>query len=320
MKHHPINGTDLHVSSFCYGVMHFGTVAKNDDIYKLYECYCQAGGNFFDTAHSYACWITGGDGASETSLGKCIRKFGNRDQIVVSTKGGLHGAGTFYVRPDDCMTAEVIASDISDSLNRLQIDHIDLYILHRDNPRHPVSEIIDMLNREISRGRIRYIGASNWTTARLIEANAYAERKGLKPFVVSSPQWNMLKANHHPINWDGSYDTTAHMMDDADIHWHNQSKLAVMPWTPTGYGYVSGATSRNAQSFDNVISQKRRERAYALAKELNCTPMQIALGYLRAHDFPVFPILGTMNRDHLAESLHEIVLTPKQRDWLINVM
>ncbi|MDG0810032.1 aldo/keto reductase [Cohnella rhizosphaerae] len=273
---------------------------------------------FFDTAHSYACWIKDGDGASERGLGECLREFGNRSEVVIATKGGHPHQGRFYPRPDDCLTPEVIAGDITESLERLQIDSIDLFLLHRDDPRHPVGEIVDMLNEQIKRGRVRHIGASNWSVSRLAEANAYAAEKGLQGFVVSSPQWNLVHPNHAPIGWDGRYDETALMMDDGDIDWHRQHRFPVMPWTPTAYGYIAGSESSNALSFDNAISRERRERARQLADRLGCTPNQIGLAYLLAHDFPVFPIVGTIDPEHLADSLAAdgIALTAEQRDWL----
>jgi aryl-alcohol dehydrogenase-like predicted oxidoreductase len=319
MKHYHIPKTDLSVSSLCYGVMRFGARIHGDDMHKLYQVYCEVGGNFFDTAHSYACWYPNGDGCSERSLGECLRKFGNRKEVVISTKGALPGQGPVYPRPADCMTPEVIASDITTSLERLQIDQIDLYTLHRDDPRHPVGEIIETLNAEIVRGRIRYIGASNWTAARMAEANAYAEAHQLQGFVASSPQWNLGRANHNPIAWDGSFDSTAHIMTEEDIAWHRQTQVAVMPWTPTAYGFFDGATGRNPESFDNPEGRERRERARQLAGELGATANQVAMAYLLAYDFPVFPILGTTNMAHLVDSLgaSRLSLTPKQRDWLL---
>ncbi len=315
-----IPNTDLSVSGFCYGVMRFGTTARGGDMLDLYRQFRAAGGNFFDTAHSYACWLPDGDGASERGLGACLRHFGDRHEVVVSTKGGLFGSGSFYPRPDDCMTPQVIASDITESLHRLQIDTIDLYLLHRDDLRHSVGDIIEMLNAEIARGRIRYIGASNWSTDRLTAANAYAAAKSLQGFVISSPQWNLARPNHAPIGWKGNYDTTAQMMTAEDIVWHHAHTFPVMPWTPTAYGYFAGAVGRNAASFDNPASRERRERARQLAQELGATPNQIALAYLRTHDFPVFPILGAMNRAHLSEALaaEDIYLTSEQRDWLFS--
>jgi aryl-alcohol dehydrogenase-like predicted oxidoreductase len=319
MKRYNIPKTDLSVSSLCYGVMRFGARVHGADMHGLYRVYCEAGGNFFDTAHSYACWYPNGDGCSERSLGECLREFGNRNEVVISTKGALPGQGKVYPRPDDCMTAEVIASDITTSLERLQIDQIDLYTLHRDDVRHSAGEIIEILNAEIARRRIRYIGASNWTAKRLAEANSYADEHSLQGFVASSPQWNLGQANHNPIGWDGQFDSTAHMMTEEDIAWHRKTQVAVMPWTPTAYGFFDGATGRNPESFDNPENRERRERARKLAEELNATANQVAMAYLLAYDFPVFPILGTTNMAHLVDSLgaDRLSLSPKQRDWLL---
>ena len=320
MKQNQLQGTDLSVSDFCYGVMHLGTHVHGDEIFRLYARFREAGGNFFDTAHVYADWLHQGAGVSETSLGACLRHFGDREKVVVLTKGGLPACGDFYPRPDDCLTPQVIASDISDSLRRLQIDRLDIYMLHRDDPRHPVGEIIETLNAEIARGRTRYLGASNWSTARLVEANSYAASKGLQGFVIRSPQWNLGQQNHPPVLPNGEYDHKIVPLNDDDIAWHRKGGLPVMPWTPTAYGYFAGSDSVNARSFDNPISRQRRERARQLAGKLGCTPSQIALAYLRAYEFPVFPILGTMNLDHLSDSLEaaRLSLSPEQRDWLRN--
>src|SRR5579859_1259363 len=93
--------TDLSVSGFCCGVMHVATVARGHEMLELYRQFREAGGNFFDTAHSYACWLPGGNGASERALGECLRRFGDRDQVVISTKGGHFGMEPIYARPDD---------------------------------------------------------------------------------------------------------------------------------------------------------------------------------------------------------------------------
>lgn len=163
MKHQVIPNTDLNVSSYCYGVMFFGTRAKGDDAYRLYEQFVEAGGNLFDTAHGYACWMPDGDGRQRAHSGRLSAKVRQPQGHGYFNKGRADSDTPFYPRPDDTMTAEVIGSDISESLERLRIDYIDLYTLHRDDTRHTVGEIIEILNAEIRRGRIRYLGASNWT-------------------------------------------------------------------------------------------------------------------------------------------------------------
>jgi aryl-alcohol dehydrogenase-like predicted oxidoreductase len=92
-----------------------------------------------------------------------------------------------------------------------------------------------------------------------------------------------------------------------------------LPWTPTGYGYFDGAVGRNPESFENAESAERRFRARKLAQDLGATANQVALAYLMAYEFPVFPILGTTNMGHLVDALgaDRLSLSPKQRDWLL---
>lgn len=318
MQQHVIPDTDLKVSTFCYGVMRFNLHTRGEADFDLYRQYRAAGGNFFDTAHVYAVWLPQGKGTSETTLGACLRRFGDRDEVVILTKGGHPDMGDLYPRPDDCLTPQAIAADISDSLQRLQIDRLDIFMLHRDDLRHPVGEIIETLNGEIARCRVRYLGASNWSTARIAEANAYATARNLQGFVISSPQWNLGVQNHPPVRPDGTYDTSVVPVHQDDVRWHHAHGFPVMPWNPTAYGYFAGATTRNARSFDNPVSQARRERARQLAAELKCTASQIVLAYLLCHEFPVFPVIGTLDAAHLADTLgaEAIRLSPEQCRWL----
>jgi aryl-alcohol dehydrogenase-like predicted oxidoreductase len=313
-----IANSDLMVSPLCYGVMRFNLQTRGEADFERYRQYRDAGGNFFDTAHVYAAWLPHGNGASEIALGECLRRFGDRDQVVILTKGALPGMGSIYPRPADCMTPEIIAADISESLERLQIDTIDIYMLHRDDPRHPVGEIIETLNVEIARGRVRYLGASNWPTARIAAANDYAKAHDLKGFVISSPQWNLGQQNHLSVLPDGTYDQSVVPMSREDVRWHAACQFPVMPWNPTAYGYFADARSPNPMSFDNPTSGARRERARQLATTLGCSPTQVALAFLRSHPFPVFPVVGTLDPEHLADALGaaSIRLNAHQVAWL----
>ena len=319
MKHLTIPGTDLNVSWLCYGVMQFNARVRGEEMHELYRIFRRAGGNFFDTAHCYNFWMpTGGTGASERGLGECLTRYGDRDEVVIATKGGHPDWSPQYPRPDDYLAPAVISSDISDSLERLQIERIDLYLLHRDDPRRPVAGIMETLNDEIARGHVRYLGASNWTIPRICEANAYAAAHGLSGFVVAQQQWTLGRSNVlYPLGLRGP-DPTAYRLNDADVAWHRHSGFPVMAWTATAFGYFGDSTSKNAATYDNPVSQARRERARRLGQELGGTANQIALAYLGAHDFPVFPILGTMHPEHLADALgaDSLSLTPAQRDWL----
>lgn len=310
-----IPGTELDVSEFCYGTAAWGTGVDAVAAEKLYVAYRQAGGNFFDTAHCYGFW--GGDGklgASERTLGQCIRACGDGYQVVVATKGGHPDAGEAYRRPERYISAQVIASDISESLDRLGMDRIDLYYLHRDDPRVPAGEIIEILNAEIGRGRIGALGASNWSVARIAEANDYARFHGKQGFVVNQPEWSLA----HPNAPVPTTDPAMRYLMPPDIIWHEGQEMAVVPYSSTAQGYFATGGEVAAKDFDNPISIARRDRAEQLADRLGVTPTQIALAYLRSHKFAVVPILGTTKIDHLKECLAaaEVKLTAQQVAWL----
>lgn len=311
MLHRPLGNSDLTVSSLCSGVLAFGTVIRGKKMRQFYDTFRAAGGNFFDTAHCYCFWIRRGDGASERALGECVRQSGDRDQLVIATKGGHPTGGERYPRPDRYLAPEVVAQDINESLARLGIDRIDLYYLHRDDPRVPVGEIIEGLNAEINRSRIRYIGASNWSTARIAAANAYAGTHGLAGFIASQPQWNLAQPNP-------SADPTMLCLNADDETWHRQHGLPVVAYSPTARGYFASGGRLAANDYDNPASRGRLKRAEELASMLGVTPHQIALAYLLNQPFPVIPILGTTNQQHLEDAVAAtaVRLTDDQIRWL----
>ena len=144
----------------------------------VYEHGCRA----FDTAHGY------GGGACERLLGRWINERGVRDEVVILGKGAHPYDGRQRVTPED------ITSDLHESLQRLGVDSIDMYVLHRDNPELPVGPIVDVLNEHKTAGKIGVFGGSNWAASRIAEANAYAAENGLEGFTVSSPNFSLALA------------------------------------------------------------------------------------------------------------------------------
>jgi len=172
-------GTTLRLSAFCYGTAELGATVCGAAADRLINAFRDAGGNFLDTAHVYACWTDAGAGSSERAIAAYFRRNGGRNQMIVATKGG-HMPFASYVHSERYPSAAAIADDIRDSLARLEAAVLDFYWLHRDDPRLPVAEIIETMNAEIRQGRIRYLGASNWQVARIAAANAYARARVLR--------------------------------------------------------------------------------------------------------------------------------------------
>ena len=316
MTNQPFASATFNLSALALGNGAFSPGLPDGMTKRLYAQYREAGGNIFDTAHCYCFWLPNGNGASESALGKCIRNNNDRRKVFIITKGG-HPAGLpDYPRPDAYLAPDVLASDIHDSLERLGVDTIDLYLLHRDDTRMPVEVIIDALNTHIAAGRLHAIGVSNWRTSRIAEANAYAQAHGLHGFVASEPQFSLAHSNTpEPLT-----DPAMRYLYSHDIAWHIQSQLPVFCYSPTACGYFASNGVRARESFDNPVSRVRLNRVQQLAAQLGATPNQIALAYLMALPFRAIPILGTADPDHLADSLAaaRIQLTPTQARWLCN--
>jgi len=303
MNRKRMDGTDLVLSEICYGTALFGADVCGAAVDTCIRTFRDAGGNFFDTAHGYAYWVAAGAGCSERALGDYMRRNGKGD-IIVGTKGGLPAARG-YRQTEHWLSPETLESDLSESLERLGVDTIDLYWLHRDDTRLPVGEIVETMNRQIRRGRIRYIGTSNWRTDRIAAANAYASAHGLQGFVANQPQWNLAKFN--TPNPDPATDTSdgkaVLYLEEPDLAWHRRTRLPLVPYSASAGGYFATGGARAGESYENPVSRGRLERAQALARELGKTPGQVALAWLMNQDIQVFPIVGPRDPNHLREDL-----------------
>jgi aryl-alcohol dehydrogenase-like predicted oxidoreductase/predicted dehydrogenase len=275
------------------------------------DAFVEAGGNCFDTAFIYS------DGRSEALLGEWMKARGLRDELVVLSKGA---------HTPDC-TPEAVSHQLDISLERLQTDYLDLYCLHRDDPQVPVSEWIDVLNREVAAGRIGQFGGSNWTAERVDEANAYADAKGLQGFSLLSNNFSLARMET-PV-WPGCLASST----DAFRNWHTKTNLALLPWSAQARGFFLdwegaglAATRHGADPSDEEMNRvwgsadnlERRRRAFDLAEKLGVSALQIALAYVLRQPFPCFAIIGPRTPMQLQDSLRaaDIQLTAAQINWL----
>jgi aryl-alcohol dehydrogenase-like predicted oxidoreductase len=306
MKRFRLPGTTLEVSTFCLGAASFGDTLCGEALDEHVNAFRDAGGAFLDTAHVYAAWSDRGAGASERALAGYFARNGGRDEMVVATKGG-HPTFRAYTKPDRYLGLDALSSDIDESLQRLRVDAIDLFYLHRDDPRLGVEEIVDSLNELVGRGKVRWLGASNWTVQRIERANEYARAHGLAGFVISQPE------GHLACSIPASDQT---FLDADALAWHRRTGLAAACYGSTARGFF--ATGVAPKRLDNETSRQRLARARRLAEGLGCTAHQVAVAWLLAQPFWAIPILGTTHPRHLREAMdaEAISLTDRQREWL----
>lgn len=187
MNLRPLGRSGLQVSPLCFGGNVFGWTADEATSFSLLDAWLDAGFNFIDTADVYSRWVPGHTGGeSESVIGRWLAKSGKRNQIVLATKVGKDmGDGKVGLRP------EYIRQAVEASLKRLQTDRIDLYQSHDDDASVPLADTLGAYDDLIKTGKVRAIGASNFTATRLAEALATSERLGLVRYESLQPLFNL---------------------------------------------------------------------------------------------------------------------------------
>ena len=301
MKTRPIPHTNLTASELCLGTAEFGSAVDESSSDKILETYLDAGGNVLDTAEIYAAWLPNGEHRSETFLGNWLRKNKNRDQLIISTKGA-HPRLDSMDKPR--ISKPVVESDLNSSLQRLGIDHADIYWLHRDDPSTPVEEIVSMLEDFRKAGKIRYSGLSNWTQERAEAARAAAEKLGVQPIIGVQNQWSLAKADA------SKGDPTWAYTDDSFAQWHAGHDIAAFPYTTQANGYfrrlengtLDKAPDLVRRLFDSPENRERYKRIKTIQSGTGLSTGAIVLSYLLSQAFPVFPIVGPKKSADLIES------------------
>ncbi|QDK39294.1 aldo/keto reductase [Bdellovibrio sp. NC01] len=183
----PLGKSGIEVAPFTLGGNVFGWTIDEATSFKILDAFVAAGFNFIDTADVYSRWKEGNKGGeSETIIGKWLKLRGNRDKVVIATKVGMDmGDGKKGLAP------LYITQAVEDSLRRLQTDYIDLYQSHRDDETIPQEETLETYDKLRAQGKIRAIGASNFSAKRLAEALTLSERWGYIPYSTLQPQYNL---------------------------------------------------------------------------------------------------------------------------------
>ncbi len=296
-----IEGLPKEMSLAALGLMEFSTFSGAAIVL---DAFFEAGGNLVDTAFGY------GNGLQDRLVGEWIRSRGIREETVVIGKG-VH---TPLCYPD------VIAKQLTVSLDRMKGDYVDIYFMHRDNPDIPVGEFVDAMDAEVKAGRIRGpFGGSNWTRERFNEAIAYAERTGkTRPSVLSN---NFSLAEMVDPVWAGCIASTGKDWMD----WLAEKKVTNFAWSSQARGFFTDRAGRGklddtelARSWYSEGNFARRDRATELGKRLGKDPIQVALAYVLAQQGRVVPLIGPRSLAELNHSLEAFAIRLSQDDvrWL----
>ena len=293
-----IPGIDRPVSRIVFGTA-IEPMTSGEDASEILDAALASGINAFDCARGY--------GKAENSLGAWIAERGNREQVIVITKCGNVGfLGRVHV------DRKVIEKELRQSLEALGSNYIDIYLLHRDDPKTPVSELIETLNEAKSKGFIRCFGASNWTHERIQEANSYADAHGLEGFSVSSPNFSLALQVKDP--WGGG---CASISGDQDARaWYVERGMPVLAYSSLGRGFMSG----RFRSFDYKEAKRvldgparkgylceenmqRLQRAEELAERYGCSVSDIATRYVFSCGLNLFAIMSSTHPERIESNV-----------------
>jgi aryl-alcohol dehydrogenase-like predicted oxidoreductase len=293
-------------------VLALGTAYLADDgeaaSFELLDAWLELGGNLLDCARQY------GDGECELILGRWLDARGTRQQVVLIGKGGHHVTmGAHHDPSRKRVTPEHVAADLAESLEALRTDTIDLYFLHRDDPSRPVGPIVEALNEHAAAGRIRSFGASNWTTERIQEANAFAAGNGLRGFVASSSGLSLAEPRGDP------WPDTVFARSAVARAWYRRNQLPLFAWSSQAGGFFAG---RRDELVDRVYlddrNLERLRRAEELGERKGFSANEVALAWVLHQPFPTYAIIGPRGPSELHESVAGlgVELTPAEVRWL----
>ncbi len=298
MQYVNLGSTGMRVSRICLGMMSFGNdserewVLDEDGAEPIVRAAVEGGVTFFDTADTYSA------GASEVATGRLVGKMLTRDEVVIATKvfmpvtPGENGGG---------LSRKHILSAIDASLSRLGMDYVDLYQIHRWDPRTPIEETMGALHDVVRAGKARYIGASSMFAWQFAKAQHVAERNGWTRFVSMQPHYNLLYREEER-------EMIPQCLDQG---------VGVIPWSPLARGVLTGNRTRDGERrttrsgtdpfTDYLYSQPSDfdvvERVAEVAAGRGVPPAQIALAWLLHRPGVTAPIVGSTKPGHLTDAL-----------------
>ena len=314
MKYVKLGNTGLDVSRICLGCMSFGDpdnwlhswVLGEEDARRIIKQALDLGINFFDTANIYSL------GVSEEFLGRAIRDYARREEVVLATKvfnpmfEGPNSGG---------LSRKAILTEVDRSLRRLGTDYIDLYIIHRFDYHTPVEETMEALNDVVRAGKVRYLGASAMYAWQFQKMRNLAAQKGWSNFVSMQNHWNLLYREE----------------EREMVPYCRDAGVALTPYSPL----ASGRLARKPGEGDTKRLQKDRiaiskyqktegmdraivERVAEIAQGKEVSMSQIALAWLLHQDMLAAPIIGATKLHHVEDAVRavDVSLTPEEMEYL----
>ncbi|MEM9614717.1 MAG: aldo/keto reductase [Actinomycetota bacterium] len=296
------------------GTMQFGWSVDEAGSHAVLDAYVEQGGNFIDTADCYSSWASrmGGPvnpgGVSEEIIGSWLKGRGQRDDLVIATKVRAAMGVEFSdhrgtARQREGLSRRWIIQACEDSLRRLGVDHIDLYQAHFIDPLVPIEETMSAFTDLVRQGKVRYLGCSNYSAWRLMEALAASDRRDLERYVSIQPEYNLLNPIRSHVEMELAPMCAAH-------------GIGMVPYSPLAGGVLTGKYRREAPLPDSVRAEENTnsraveanwdviEAVVEAAAETGRSPASVAVGWLLAKPWVTSPILGANRPQQLIDTMN----------------
>ena len=300
MQRRQLGGSELQVSALCFGGNVFGWTADEPTSFRVLDAFVAAGMNFIDTADVYAKWAPGNQGGeSETILGRWMKQRGNRGKVIIATKVGsdmgAQGKG---------LSRAHIMRAVDASLNRLQTNYIDLYQSHIDDAETALEETLGAYADLVAQGKVRAIGASNYTAERLAQALQVSKQHAYPRYESLQPLYNLYDRT--------GYEAALEALCRTD-------GVGVISYSSLGSGFLTGKYRTDGDVSKSARGQGVKRKYYndrgfrilrtldEVAQQHRTTPAAVALAWLLARPGLTAPIVSATS----VEQLNELVAAPR---------
>jgi aryl-alcohol dehydrogenase-like predicted oxidoreductase len=306
--------TDLSLSRIALGTGNAGLTYEGSSMDSLFGLYLDLGGNVLDTARVYSDWVPPEKGRSERAIGDWLRRGKKRDKVVLVTKGGHPALDKMHVSR---MGQRDMEYDINLSLKAFGVDCIDIYFYHRDDISQPAGELLERMEGFRKEGKIRWYGCSNWTLARIAEADTYAKAHGLRGFIANQVLFNYGSKYMKP----GADDTMV-TIDGAMMEYHRKNAdKVVMSYSSVCNGFFHRIAAGEDEKVKTspYYTQKNLELAAKLKnlrQKYNASVTQILTGFFTVQDFDVISLIGVSSEDHLKDLMGTLALNFDPEDFI----
>jgi aryl-alcohol dehydrogenase-like predicted oxidoreductase len=293
MKKRKLGKSSIEVAPLAFGGNVFGWTVDEPTAFRLLDGFVDAGFNLIDTADVYSAWVPGNHGGeSETVIGNWLKHSGRRKDVIIATK-----VGNVMSPEKKGLSKPYILRAVEDSLRRLQTDSIDLYQSHVDDPATPIEETLEAYAELVRAGKVREIGASNFTAERLTASLEVSKQRGYPSYVSLQPHYNLLERADYETN-----------LEPVCL----ENGLGVIPYFALASGFLTGkyrseadlsksARGSRVQKYLDGRGLRVLSALDEVAKHYGSTPGRVALAWLIARPSITAPIASATNLDQLKD-------------------